>query len=389
MRTTCSLYGAVGAAIRVTILVVLIAGLMSGTSCDGMSAALVRCRAGGVRPRLLAWANQAYAAHERRLLLGVASGAPARIGDVAKARTLIASAGIRSLAAACRKARTAPNRLQVVGSHGQTVYHGPNDRPLGSTLQLDDPARLAETLRVTMVSDFRSRDVAAGGQGAPLAPWAHWKMFTDGREDRLILNLGGIANVTWLPARGRAADVRAFDTGPANMLSDLLTGGMDRDGRLAAAGVPDERVLRRLLAHPYFRRRPPKSTGREQFGALLRPAFRGLAKADAVATAVELTARSVADQINRWLPTRSRTAVIYASGGGANNPVLMRRLGFHLQPRLLRRLSDLGWPDQAVEPACFALLALARLRGEPNCLPAVTGARRAVCAGSITPGAPA
>lgn len=367
----------------------LIGGLMSGTSCDGMTAAVVRCSPDGKSARLSGFANRPYPPATRRLLLTVASGGPVPIRTVAAAREAVTTAGIRALRVACRQARVAPARLRVAGSHGQTVYHGPGDRPFGSTLQLDDPSRLAEELGTTIVSDFRSRDVAAGGQGAPLAPWAHWKLFADRHEDRLILNLGGIANVTWLPAGGKSSATRAFDTGPANMLIDLIaarTGRtMDRGGTLAGRGSVHHPTLRRLLGQPYFRRPPPKSAGREQFGAMLSPILNRLKPSDAAATAVELTARSVVDQIHRWLPPRSRTAVVYASGGGAGNPVLMRRLEFHLQPRPLRRLSAMGWPDQAVEPACFALLALARLRGEPSCLPAVTGARRAVIAGSVTP----
>lgn len=336
------------------------------------------------------WATAPFAAADRSRLLRVAAGTLTGIGEVARAREIITSAGIRALDAACRKAGVPSHRLTVLGSHGQTVYHGPDDRPVGTTLQLDNPSRLAEHFGVSVVSDFRSRDVAAGGQGAPLAPWAHGKLFTDRDEDRLILNLGGIANVTWLPAGGGANQVRAFDTGPANMLIDLvaaLTGKMmDRNGRLAARGRVNQPVLQQLLRHPFFRLRPPRSTGREQFGAMLMPRLRRLSTTDAAATATEFTARSAAEQIGRWLPVRSRNAVVYVSGGGALNPVLMRRISAHLFPRQVRRLAELGWPEQAVEPACFALLALARLKNIPNCLPAVTGARRAVSAGSVTPG---
>jgi anhydro-N-acetylmuramic acid kinase len=290
------------------------------------------------------------------------------------------------------RARIPDRRVSVIGSHGHTLYHGPHDPAGPVTFQGGNLSRIAEETGIAVVGDFRPRDVAAGGEGAPLAPWAHWRLLTSPREPRLILNLGGIANVTWLPARARAGDVVAFDTGPANMLIDLLaeraTRGRlsyDRDGAIAVRGRVDPRVLARLLAHPYFRRRPPKSTGREEFGAALLPAFRGLGLMDALATATVFTARSVEAQIGRWLPAGSRRAVVYVGGGGARNPVLMRALAGVLAPRRVRPVGDLGWPEQALEPVCFALLAVARLRGEPNVLPRVTGARRAVCAGVLVP----
>jgi anhydro-N-acetylmuramic acid kinase len=260
------------------------------------------------------------------------------------------------------------------------------------TFQVGNLSRIAEATRITVVGDFRPRDVAAGGEGAPLAPWAHWRLLSSPRESRIILNLGGIANATWLPARARSGDVIAFDTGPANMIMDLLaaqaTRGRltcDRAGRLATRGRPVPRVLSRLLAHPYFRRRPPKSTGREEFGATLLPAFRGLTAPDALATATAFTARSVAGQIVRWLPAAARHATVWVGGGGARNPALMRALSGALAPCPVNGIAGLGWPEEALEPVCFALLAVARLHGIPNVLPRVTGARRAVCAGVVVP----
>jgi len=377
------------------------AGLMSGTSCDGMSGALIRLATPHGRPSLVAVAGSAYAPADRRLLLALASAehgvstsveTPTTASAVARAGEIVARASVGCVRRLLARSGISSRRLSVIGSHGHTLYHGPHDPAGPVTLQVGNPARIAEETGVTVVADFRTRDVAAGGEGAPLAPWAHWRILASRREPRLILNLGGIANVTWLPAGARAGDVVAFDTGPANMLIDLLatraTRGRlacDRGGALAARGRVDSRVLGRLLAHPYFRRRPPKSTGREEFGAGLLPAFRGLTAADAVATATVLAARSVAAQVDRWLPRATRGAAVYVGGGGARNPVLMRALAGALAPRSVRPVGDLGWPEKALEPVCFALLAVARLHGIPNVLPRVTGARRAVCAGVLVP----
>ena len=368
------------------------AGLMSGTSCDGMSGTLIRLSAAHSRPSLLTVAHAAYAPTDRRLLLDLASGGPSGASVFARAGEIVARASITCVRALLRKARIPARRVAVIGAHGHTLYHGPHDPAGPVTFQAGNLSRIAEETGVTVVGDFRPRDVAAGGEGAPLAPWAHWRLLTSPREPRLILNLGGIANVTWLPAGARSQDVVAFDTGPANMILDLLaaraTRGRrtcDRGGRMAARGRVHPRVLARLLAHPYFRRRPPKSTGREEFGARLLPAFRGLDAADALATATVFTARAVEAQIGRWLPAGSRRATVYVGGGGARNPVLMRALAGVLAPRRVQRVGDLGWPEPALAPVCFALLAVARLKGLPNVLPRVTGARRAVCAGVLVP----
>jgi anhydro-N-acetylmuramic acid kinase len=368
----------------------VLAGAMSGTSCDGTSVALIETR--GARVRLLGWATHRYARRDRERLLRLASGFPAAAAEVARAADFVADAAARAVAALARRAGVPLRHIAAVGVHGHTLYHGPRDPGGAVTFQAGNWSRIAEALGVAVVGDFRARDIAAGGEGAPLAPWAHARLFGRRGAPRLILNLGGIANVTWLPGGRGDAGVRAFDTGPANVLLDLLAAratrgraALDAGGRIAARGRPDETALRRLLAHPYFRRPPPKSTGRETFGASLLPRFRRLRAADALATAVAFTARSVADQIAHWLPPAARWAPVYAAGGGARNPVLMRALAASLAPRPVHRIEALGWPERAVEPACFALLAGARLRGEPNTLPAATGAHHAVSAGVIAP----
>jgi anhydro-N-acetylmuramic acid kinase len=364
-------------------------GLMSGTSCDGMSGALIRLAGNRPAVRLVSWTTIPYPAEIRGFLLGLAAGEKTTAAQVARAGALIADYSIHAVSRLCRHARVGPGRVAFIGVHGHTLYHTPGE---GITFQAGDLSRIAEVSGITTVGDFRTRDVAAGGQGAPLAPWPHWVLFAHRRDHRLILNLGGIANVTWLPAGRGPKSVVAFDTGPANMIMDALAEKYsdgrrvcDAGGRLAARGRMHGRVLVRLLRHPYFRRRPPKSTGREEFGAGILPSFRGLSAADALATATELTARSVASQVARWLPAEARVATVYAGGGGCRNPALMRQLRLALAPRRLLPLNALGLPEQAVEPVCFALLGHARLSGRPNVLPRVTGAARAVSSGVIVP----
>jgi len=368
-------------------------GLMSGTSCDGMAGALLTLHDRRPAVRLKAWTRLPYPQRVRDFLLALAAGSHTNAAAVARAGEIIAEWSARTATRLARLARIPLRRVAFIGTPGHTLYHSPDDTSGPVTYQAGNLSRIAELTGVTVVGDFRTRDVAAGGQGAPLAPYAHWVLFTHAREPRLILNLGGVANVTWLPARAKPGDVAAFDTGPANMILDALAGKFSRgrlrcdmDGRLAAKGTVHPKVLARLLAHRYFSLRPPKSTGREEFGAPILPAFRGLLAPDALATATALTAASVADQIRRWLPALARTATVYAGGGGTRNPTLMRHLREALAPRRMLPLLALGYPEGAVEPACFALLAQARLRGCPNVLPNVTGARRAVCAGVIAPG---
>ncbi|MEK7765775.1 MAG: anhydro-N-acetylmuramic acid kinase, partial [bacterium] len=309
----------------------IIAGVMSGTSCDGMTAAVIRVT--GPRPaiRLLSRVTLSYPPAVRLDLLRLASGEPAPASVFARTAALVATWTVRALRTAANRARVPLGRITVAGVHGHTLFHGPGERPAVSW-QACDLSRVAEATGVAIAGDFRARDVAAGGSGAPLAPWAHQRLFADPHEPRVILNLGGIANVTWLPAGTRPGAVRAFDTGPGNMLLDLLAsratrGRLDRDdgGRFAARGRVQPRLLRRLLGHAFFRRRPPKSTGREEFGAALLPAFRGLGAPDALATATAFTAASVADQLARWLPA-ARRAPGYAGGGGPRHPARVRAL---------------------------------------------------------------
>lgn len=377
-------------------------GLMSGTSGDGVDAAVVHIRARGRDLRVipLAWATYPYPRGLRAQLLQVSLH-----GSVEQICHLNVVLGELFARAALRIARTAGLRVpdvDLIGSHGQTVHHRPEPiREPGvglirSTLQLADPSVIAERTGITTVANFRLRDLAAGGQGAPLTPYAHHVVFADARRSRLIVNLGGISNVTYLPAGGGLEGMRAFDTGPGNMILDALihrvTHGrqaMDRDGRLAAKGRVDSTILAGLLAHPFVRRRPPKSTGREEFGEqilnwIVRAGQRRrLAPADLLATCSRFTAEAVG-LARRWL--KGPVEEVIVGGGGVYNRTLMADLSSVFHPTPVRRFEDVGWDSKAFEAVAFAVLAYQTVHGEPANVPAATGARRPVVLGSITPG---
>jgi anhydro-N-acetylmuramic acid kinase len=380
---------------------VLIVGLMSGTSLDGIDAALVRVEGeseADVRAETLHWLTVPYGEERREAIHRaiVAGTAEALCGLHADLGEWLAEAVVR----VCGESHVDLDALTAVGSHGQTVWHRPpSDERRGATLQLGDAATIAERTGVPVVSDFRGRDVAAGGQGAPLVPWVDRLLFSAPGRARALQNIGGIGNVTRVPARGVDEPVLAFDTGPGNALIDaaveLATGGrfsLDRDGLLAARGEVDGALLGELLRHPYFAAEPPKSTGREEFG---RPFVTRLAEAvqpegdrdwlDLVATLTELTARTIADAYRRWVLPLGVSEVV-VTGGGARNPTLMRRIRELLSPLPVLDPSVLGVDPEAKEAVAFAVLAWAHLRGIPANVPAATGAAGPRVLGSLTPG---
>jgi anhydro-N-acetylmuramic acid kinase len=356
-------------------------GIMSGTSADGMDAAAIEIGAERPRPamRLLAHVARDHPAALRYRILAAGSGAPLPAHDLA---VLHAELGTAYASIARELIGVVGGRPACVAVHGQTIAHFPGEH---ATLQIGDASRVAVETGVPVVDDFRSADVALGGQGAPLVPFADHLLFADGTA-RAILNIGGIANVTLLPT-SRAEDVMAFDTGPGNMIIDHLArkGGseLDRDGAAAARGAVNETALATALAHPYFARRGPKSTGREDFGApfaqqLLKDVkARGGSLDDAIATATALTVESIARALDGggW-------AELIIAGGGARNLTLVERLRVRTGLRI-RLTDELGIPAEAREAMAFAILGAYRLLGEPNTLPGCTGASRAVSAGAI------
>lgn len=365
----------------------LFLGLISGTSADAIDAALVDFAA--ARPALLAARAHPYPDSLRAELLSLAlSDGTTTLDRLGTLDGAVADAFADAASAVLAQAGIDAGHIAAIGSHGQTLWHRP-DAPQPFTTQIGDPSHIAERTGCRVVADFRRRDVAAGGQGAPLMCAFHAAVFASRQDDRAVLNLGGIANLTLLAADA-AQPVRGFDTGPASGLLDAwakrhLGANFDRDGAFAAQGRCDPALLAACMDDPYFSRPAPKSTGRETFNLdwLERCAgLDGLAPADVQATLVELTARSVGDALRREAPT---TRTVYACGGGVHNPVLMRALAAQLAPARLAVTGDLGVDPDYVEAMGFAWLARETLAGRPNNLPAVTGARGARVLGAIYP----
>ena len=359
----------------------LYVGLMSGTSLDGADAVLADLA--GARPKLIANAHVPFDAHLQRELLALNSSGANEIEGAALAGNELAKRYADAVAAVLAGSNTAAAAVRAIGCHGQTVRHRP---ARGYTAQIGNAALLAELTGIRVVSDFRSRDLAAGGQGAPLAPAFHAVVFADAAEDRVALNLGGIANLSFLPRRG---EVIGFDSGPGNCLLDLwsarhLGKPHDSEGNWAAAGTTIPGLLERMLQEPYFATAPPKSTGRDLFNASwLQGMLRGGEDPQAVqATLLELTARSVADAVSRHCRGAKRVIVC---GGGAKNAALMRRLAELSAPAALEASERHGIDPQLVEATAFAWLAKCSLQGLPGNLPSVTGARGPRILGAVYP----
>lgn len=356
-------------------------------------------RVGRGLPKVLAFTAVPYPPSLRGRILAVAGGAAVGAPEIATLDAEIGERFARAAIAAMKAARLSPERIRAIGSHGQTVFHAPRAKP-PVTMQLGDPFVIAEAAGIPVVYDFRRRDVAAGGEGAPLVPIAHFELFGDGKTPRAIQNLGGIGNVTVLPASQKPDGVFAFDTGPANMILDalarLFSGGrksFDRDGRMSAAGTADETMLEALLAERFLRRPPPKSTGRELFGRaytarLLSTARRRhLTPEDLMATASELTARSIADSYRRFVLPKVPVREAVLCGGGVHNRDLVGRIAMHLRPLgvFVKSTADFGVDPDAVEAIAFALLAGRTLDDLPGNVPRATGARGPRVLGAIVP----
>lgn len=364
----------------------LYVGLMSGTSADGIDAALVQITDQG-RCRFIAGITHAWQPALREQLIALGQGAePSGLDALGLLDARIGLAFASATNTLLEQARVSPTQVTAIGSHGQTVRHRPSAE-VPFTVQLGDPSRIAEHTGITTVADFRRRDVAAGGQGAPLMPAFHLAMLGNAEHDRAVLNLGGIANLTLI---NRTGCTSGFDTGPANALCDAWclrhTGkAYDANGQLAAQGQVDKALLQALLSEPWFSAPPPKSTGREQFHlAWVDHHLQGRSStvADVQATLLELTAITVAQALLRSQPT---TAEVLVCGGGTHNPVLMARLRAHLPGMSVQSIAGYGLDPDHVEAMGFAWLAWRVLNRLPGNLPAVTGAAGPRLLGAIYP----
>jgi anhydro-N-acetylmuramic acid kinase len=376
----------------------IVIGLMSGTSADGIDAAVVRLEGA---PPALQWEllGHIHQPHDPLLRSEIFACFRPETGTVDRLCRLNFSLGQAfgsAALAAAQEVGLAISEISLIGSHGQTLWHDPPDHDMGSTLQLGEPSVIAELTGVPVVSNFRARDMAAGGQGAPLVPLADWLLFTHPTRIRATQNIGGIANVTYLPAGGESSSVLAFDTGPGNMLIDdavrrASSGALDydRDGTLATQGQVNHPWLDELLLDPFFSSPPPKSTGRERFGAQFGAQLwteairRGLSIPDLIATLTALTVESIARAYHAFLPALPEEIIL--SGGGAYNTTLKAMLSEQFSPARLLVSSDLGVPIEAREALAFAVLAYETWNGRPGNLPSATGASRPVILGSITP----
>src|SRR5208337_913256 len=371
----------------------LLLGLMSGTSADAIEVALAKVNA-NASPKLLGHTTLPLPSALRAEILRIAEGATVTAAEISQLNFRLGHAFAEAALAALRQFRVAPSRIALIGSHGQTIFHQGHPipflgHPTASTLQIGEPAIIAARTGITTVADFRPADIAVGGQGAPLVPFADYILYHHAKLGRVSLNLGGIANVTVIPANAKPAQVFAFDTGPANMLIDALVSrfshgrqSFDRNARLAQRGRCLTPLLEILLRDPYFRLRPPKSTGREYFGRdflekILHQGRKLLAKPeDLIRTATVFTALSVVDALNRFVLPRTKISQLIVSGGGARNPLLMCQLEAALSPIQLLTSEKFGVPESAKEAYAFALLAYETFHHRPSNLPSATGATR-------------
>ena len=382
---------------------------MSGTSLDGIDVAIVDIvrKRGGIRIAPVAFHSTPYPKPVREALLGV-SNSITHTATIARLNFLLGELYVLALVDTCRRARIRLASIQLCGMHGQTIFHeGSPIKYLGhrvaSTLQIGEAAIVAELTGIRVISNFRERDIAAGGQGAPLVPYVDYLLFSDPRIRRVALNIGGIANITVIPAvvgqailspvfsKAQATASPAFDTGPGNMVIDALvahhTSGrrqFDRDGRIARGGKVDQRLLKSLLRDPYFALAPPKSCGREQYGPKFvnRLISTGISSPDLIATATEFTARSIALAISDHAGGAREVIV---SGGGVHNRQIMRRLRELLPDLTIDSSAAHGIDPDAKEAIAFAILAYEHVHGRPGNLPSATGALRPVLLGKSSP----
>lgn len=388
----------------------IVGGIMSGTSADGIDVALVRVDEAIARrqrkSRMSSWSRFKFLGHShfayptpvRRAVLAAMNAKEASVADLARLNFLLAELYADAVIETQRRLGVKP---VLIGCHGQTLYHQGEAEPflgrrVAVTWQTGEGAVIAARVGVPVVSDFRPADIAAGGKGAPLVPFLDYLLYRDQKIGRIVQNIGGIANLTAIPAGATAEEIIAFDTGPGNMVIDAVTEQLfgkafDRDGKIAATGNVEDKVIAGVLREKFFRQKPPKTAGREEFGKEFARDFVNccgrVAKEDVVATATALTAKSITQAIRRFVIKRSGSfGELVVSGGGASNPTLLAMLANQLRPLgVALRLSDeFGLPSAAKEAAAFALLAYETWHRRPSNIPSATGAKRPVILGKIS-----
>jgi anhydro-N-acetylmuramic acid kinase len=382
----------------------LVLGLMSGTSADGIDVALARIS--GARPdlhaQILGHTSSKFPAPLQKEILRVAEQRPITAGELSQLNFRLGEVFADAALLACRKFRVSPKRIALIGSHGQTIFHQGTPAPYfgratASTLQIGEPSVIAARTGITTVGDFRPADIALGGQGAPLVPYADYLLYRHEKLGRISLNLGGIANITVIPASARPDQILAFDTGPANMLIDALVSHFsrgrqrfDKNARIAQTGRPLPALLNELMRDPYLKLAPPKSTGREYYGRAYLKKVLALGRrhraqsAELIRAATIFTALSVVDAVNRFVLPRTRIHQLIVSGGGAKNPLLLAQLSAALRNIEILPSSKFGVPENAKEAFAFALLAYETFHERASNLPSATGASAPAILGKIS-----
>jgi anhydro-N-acetylmuramic acid kinase len=374
-------------------------GLMSGTSADGVDAAVVEIngRPPNLTAGLLSFTFVPFDPEQREAIFSLFEPATSKVDRICQFNFAIGNWFAEAAIQAIGDAGLQPSEVALIGSHGQTIYHAVGQDAIKSTLQVGEAAVIARRTGITTVADFRVADVAAGGQGAPLVSYVDWLLLRHPTRVRAVQNIGGIANVTYLPPVEHPGDVMAFDTGPGNMLIDYAvfrsTRGdqsYDKGGRLADSGTLDGTLLADLMQHPFLNQAPPKTTGREQFGVALgtdiweQAKGRGVPDEGIVATLTAFTAASIVDAYQRHLPKMPDEIIL--GGGGADNPALVAMLRQRLAPIPVTTHEDVGISSNAKEAMAFAILAYETIHNRPGNLPFCTGAQAAVVLGKIVPG---
>lgn len=382
----------------------LVLGLMSGTSADGIDVALARISGAPphLKAKLLGHTSFNFPPALRKEILQVAEQQPIPAGELSQLNFRLGHTYADAVLAACKKFRVRPSRINLIGNHGQTIFHQGKpanyfSKPIASTLQIGEGSVIAARTGITTVSDFRPADMALAGQGAPLVPYVDYLLYRHSQLGRVSLNLGGIANITVIPANAKPSQVFAFDTGPANILIDALvqhfTHGrqrFDRDAHLAQSGGSIPALLHELLQDPYLKLAPPKSTGREYYGRvyvqkLLAVGRKHHAKPnDLIRAATVFTALSIVDALNRFVLRKHKIQQLIVSGGGARNPLILARLSAALPGVEILPSSHFGIREDAKEAFAFALLAYETFHQRPGNLPSATGARGPAILGKIS-----
>jgi anhydro-N-acetylmuramic acid kinase len=384
-----------------------IIGLMSGTSCDGVDACLVKITGNGLSTKvdIIGFETYPYKSEIRDLIFEASCKETGAVDKICQLNFVLGKLFADAVRQIAVKLSVPLSSIDIVGSHGQTIYHissmkEKNDKAVRSTLQIGEPSVIAQEMGVTTVADFRARDIAAGGEGAPLVSYADFVLFGRDGIGRAIQNIGGISNVTFLPADGNINEIIAFDNGPGNMIIDrfaeIITDGRlkyDKNGELASKGKLNQDLLERLCAHPYLSKPPPKSTGREDFGIQfsddLHKELRqdNIDDYDAVATITAFTAKSISDSYKKFILPYYEIDEVILSGGGVRNPVLFQFLEDYIEDiKKISKVDDFGIPSDAKEAVAFAILANETVSGNPGNVPSATGAKESVVLGKIIPG---